>query len=162
MPTAARLVAALAIAAVAFFASEVFKPLMPEGTQLGLLSLINAGWGLVCGWLVLGSRVGQGYSSASGVGIGTSLVLFFGALIGWPVWEMLVKSTRPGAYAGAADAINGAFAVLWDYLVLVGTDNRFSFDVSGIPLFLPQVFVVLVIGGILAGWFAEWAQERAR
>jgi hypothetical protein len=55
MPKAARLVAALAFAALGYLAAEVFKNTMPERTVWGYFNPISAVIGLLCGWGIIGS-----------------------------------------------------------------------------------------------------------
>ncbi|MBY6047628.1 TrgA family protein [Vannielia litorea] len=161
MPTATKLMSALVFALLAFFASEVFKPLLPEGTKMGLLSFVNAGIGLLCGWMIMGRLAGRGKFAAAGGGVRTSLALAFWCLLFWSIWEMLRQSTRPGTYEGVVEAINGAFALMFDYALLILTDARMAFTLAEGSYFLPQVPVVLIVGGMLCGWFAEWTEERS-
>ncbi|WP_213545220.1 TrgA family protein [Vannielia litorea] len=161
MPTATKLMSALAFAVLAFFASEVFKPLLPEGTQTGMLSIVNAGIGFICGWMIMGRLAGRGVFAAAGGGVRTSLAMAFWCLLFWSVWDMLRESTRPGTYAGPMEAINGAFGLLFDNALLMLSDARLAFTLAEGTYFLPQVPLLLVIGGMLCGWFAEWTEERS-
>jgi hypothetical protein len=145
MPTAARLFAALGFAAMAFFASEVFKPLLPEGTQVGLLSIINTGIGLLAGWLVMGRLAGRGYRAAMGSGVRTAAVALFYVLIVWSLYEMLRRSLRK-LYDGPVDALKAMAELMADYVQLMVSD--------------PQVPIVLLGGGILAAFLSEWASKR--
>ena len=104
MPTAARLFAAVGFAIVAFFASEVYKPLLPEGTQVGMLSPLNSFVGFLSGWLVMGRLAGRGYYAAAGSGVRTiGVALFYVLLIG-ACYEMLIRSTRL-YYDGPTEAL---------------------------------------------------------
>ncbi|MBT0956619.1 TrgA family protein [Alphaproteobacteria bacterium KMM 3653] len=160
MPTAARLFGFLAFAALGFIASGVFIPLLPEGTQTTLLGPINAVIGGLCGWLVCGPNVGRGYYAAAGIGVRTALTLLFFALIGWATYEMIIDSMRPGAFGGPMEAINGAFALLFEYLTTIALDYRITLPVGEAEWPVPQVLIALIVGGIFGGWFAEWAAER--
>ncbi|SIN97197.1 TrgA family protein [Vannielia litorea] len=162
MPTATKLMSALAFAVLAFFASEVFKPLLPEGTKSGMLSFVNAGIGLVCGWLIMGRLAGRGKFAAGGAGVRTALATTFWCLVFWSIWEMLRLSTRPGTYAGPVEAVNGSFGLMFDNLILILTDPRIGFTLGEGTYFLPQVPLVLIVGGMLCGWFAEWTEERSQ
>ena len=161
MPTATKLMSALAFAVLAFFASEVFKPLLPEGTQVRMLSPIDAGIGFLCGWMIMGRLAGRGVFAAAGGGVRTALATAFWCLLFWAVWEMLGESTRPGADAGPVEAINGAFGFIFDYALLILQDARISFTLGEGTYFVPQVPLVLIVGGMLCGWFAEWTEERS-
>ncbi|MGB7322166.1 MAG: TrgA family protein, partial [Albidovulum sp.] len=89
MPTASKLFAAFAFALLAFFAAEVFKPHMPEGTQFGYFSFVSALIGLVAGWRVMGPEAGQGNWMAVNSGIKTSACTVGLALLIFSTYEML-------------------------------------------------------------------------
>ncbi|MEL6520061.1 MAG: TrgA family protein [Pseudomonadota bacterium] len=145
MPTASKLVAGLTFALVAMFASEVFKPLLPEGTQVGLLTPLNSFIGFLCGWIVMGKLVGRGYYSAAGAGVRTSCTVLFFALVLWSCYQMILLSTRL-RYDGPMDALTGMMGMIVEYFLLMGTD--------------PQGPIILIVGGILGGFLAEWISER--
>ncbi|MCO6382499.1 MAG: TrgA family protein [Vannielia sp.] len=161
MPTATKLMSGLVFAVLAFFVSEIFKPLLPEGTKLGMLSFVNAGIGFLCGWFIMGRLAGRGKFAAAGGGVRTALAMTFWCLLFWAIWEMLRQSTRVGTYAGPVEAINGAFGLVFDYGVLILTDARIGFTIAEGSYFLPQVPLLLIVGGMLCGWFAEWTEERS-
>lgn len=145
MPTAARLCAAIGFALMAFFASEIYKPLLPEGTQVGLLSLVNAGIGFLSGWLVMGRLAGKGYYTAAGSGLRTVFVILFYVLFTWSLVEMLIRSFRK-IYKGPMDALKAMTELAFDYAALLGQD--------------PQVAIVLIAGSVLAAFFSEWASRE--
>ena len=145
MPTAARLFAAIGFAMMVFFASEVFKPLMPEGTQMGMLTLVNTVIGWLTGWLIMGRLAGRGYYSAAGYGLRTAAVALFYILLAWSLYEMVRRSMRK-IYDGPMDALKAMTGLMAEYFQIMISD--------------PQVPILLVVGGILAAFFAEWASER--
>ena len=75
MPTAAKLVAAILLAALGFVAAGRYVQLMPEGAVAGHLGLICAGLGAVVGWLVLGRRAGRGIGAGTSAGLQAAVVL---------------------------------------------------------------------------------------
>lgn len=141
MPTAAKLFAALAFAAVGWAAAEAFKPLMPDLTQWGRFSMVCAALGLLCGWRVMGPRVGRGWAAAVASGLSTSAVLLAVALGLFSLREMLLRAIA-GRYDGPLEATVAVFAVMLEHVALMGDG-----------LFLG----VLVLGGILAGLVADAA-----
>ncbi|KGB81981.1 hypothetical protein JT55_10550 [Rhodovulum sp. NI22] len=145
MPTAARLVAALCFAAIAFLASDSYKPLLPTGTNTRLFSELNALLGAMIGWRVMGRLVGDGYQPAMASGLRTALTLMFYTLLVHSVYQMLKRSTRM-VYDGVMDAIVSAFDLAVKYGTLMVTS--------------PQVMAILLIGGVLAGLLAEWVSRR--
>lgn len=146
MPTAAKMTAAIAFLAVAFFAAELYKPGLPPETQWGNFSLICAGLGALCGWIISGSRAGRGMRPAAGTGLRTAATVAFWALVGFSIWEMLSRSVDR-RYRGVFEAIEGTFDIMLAY---------------GAALLRPEPVIVLVIGGVLAGLLVEWAGRQWR
>ncbi|MCB2094788.1 MAG: TrgA family protein [Rhodobacteraceae bacterium] len=146
MPTAAKLFAAFAFAVLAFFAAEIFKPYMEEGTQFGYFSVVSALIGLVCGWRIMGPDAGRGNWMAVGSGIKTAVCTVGLALIVFSIEEMLVLAFRP-AYDGPMEAVVGAVGLGVDFLL-----RMIEWD----------FLAVIVIGGALAGLLSEWAARRWR
>lgn len=147
MPTAAKLFAAFAFAAVAFFAAEVFKPHMPEGTQFGYFSFVSALIGLVCGWRIMGPEAGKGNWMAINSGLKTAVCAVLLALAVFSTYEMLNLAFKP-AYKGPMEAVVGIFDLAVEYF----TSVALAWD----------VLIVLLVGGALAGLMSEWAARRWR
>ena len=74
MPDAARLVAALGLALIAFIVSGQIMPLMPEGMDFGYFTWVNVGIGILTGWVVMGKRAGRGTTAAINNGLGHAAV----------------------------------------------------------------------------------------
>ena len=146
MPTAAKLVAAIAFGLVAFIAAHLFIPALPEGTQTRGFRELSAGVGVLCGWLVMGGLVGRGYYAALGSGVRTSMTILFFCLLGFSVREMLKRSMQQ-IYDGPMEAVVAIFDVMLYYGKMMGTPNM--------PL-------ALLIGGFAGGFAAEWAGRRWR
>lgn len=144
MPTAAKLIAALAFAIVGAVAAHLFLPTLPEGTPPGLLRQVAAGVGVVCGWVLMGPRVGKGMGDAIGSGILTSAVMLFWVMLIFGIVTMIKRSMRM-LYDGPMDAVLGVFELMYDY---------------GKLLAAPATPVALVVGGALAGMLAEAAARR--
>ena len=144
MPTAAKLFAALAFAVLAFFAAEILKPHMPEGTQFGNFSFYCALIGLVSGWRVMGPAAGRGWWEAVNAGVRTAAVMVAIALLIFSIYQMLVLAFRR-SYDGPMEAIVGIFGVGVGY---------------GMELLAWDVLAVLIVGGALAGMLSEWAARR--
>jgi hypothetical protein len=144
MPTAAKLLAALAFALVAFLAAEAFKPLMPEETVFGWFSQICAVFGALCGWMVMGSRAGRGWTTAMGVGLTTSAAVAVVSVFAFSGREMVFRSMNR-RYDGPMEAVVGTFDIALDY---------------GWRMADAQVLGILAGGGILAGLITEFAARR--
>ena len=146
MPTAAKLFAAVAFTLVAFFAAEVFKPHMGEGTQFGAFSIISALIGLVCGWRILGPAAGAGWGESINAGLRTAVATLILALVIFSIEGMLVLAFRR-SYDSPMEAVIGMISVAVDYARRLAT---------------PDVLLVLFGGGALSGALAEWAARRWR
>jgi hypothetical protein len=144
MPKAARLVAALAFAALGYLAAEVFKNTMPERTVWGYFNSISAVIGLLCGWGVMGGLVGRGYQAAIGFGLRTMVQAVLLVVIVFSIYEAVLRSTRM-RYDGPMEAVLGMFQFTLEYLNKMATQ--------------PMVGTLL-LGGILGGVAAEWANRR--
>ena len=146
MPTAAKLVAALAFAALGWLGAWAFKPLMPSETQWGYFQPICAALGLLVGWGFTGARAGRGYGAALGSGLTGATVLVVAALFVFSVREMLLRSMT-FRYGGPLEAVVAVFAIMLDHAALMGD-----------ALFLS----VLVAGGLVAGLMTEAASRLWR
>lgn len=146
MPTAAKLFAAIAFAAVGFLAAEAYKPLLSEGTQFGWFSEICAGIGALCGWRIMGQFAGQGALNAMGVGMRVALTIVFWAVLGFAIHEMILTSMKL-RYDGPMEAVLAVFDIMLEKALLL-VDAR--------------MIAVVLLGGILGGWLAEFAAKRWR
>lgn len=144
MPTAARLVAGIFFGLLAWFASELVIPLLPEGTNPGYFSQVNGVVGLLCGWVYMGNRVGEGYTSAIGVGLTTAALLTVATIFMHASIEMYHLSIKL-FYDGPVEAIVGIFELAIRYGLLVVN---------------PEVLSALIVGGCLGGWLCEWVGRR--
>lgn len=146
MPTAAKLVAALILAAVAWIAADQYAPLLPDGRPAGVLREVSAIIGIICGWMILGGFLmkPRGRIEAMGTGVRTSLTIAFLVLVIFSVWDMLYRSTQ-GRYDGPMEAFLDVFG---------------RAVVLGRPMFNPEVVSVLLLGGLFAGAMAHWAGSK--
>ncbi|SEL31461.1 TrgA family protein [Roseovarius nanhaiticus] len=144
LPTAARLVAALSLGALGWFASDLVRPLMPEGTAFGWFNYVNAVLGLLCGWIVIGSRAGRGMVDALANGLTGVLALIIWAFFLQSL-NLMLKQSMENRYDGPAEAIIGIFDNAVDYA-------QYLID--------PMLIGVLLIGGMLCGVLAEAASRR--
>ena len=146
MPTAAKMVAGIMMAAVAWFVSGMVKGLLPEGTPTGIMAELNAVIGFIMGWLIIGSRAGDGYKAAIGYGWTAVVASLFWILVLWGGYEMTINATRL-RYGGPMEAIADFFQINVDYLITMGTG---------------EVIATLLLGGAVAGMMGEWAGRRWR
>ena len=146
MPTVARLVAALLLALLAVAVSEMIKPLLPEGTNFGYFTWINAGLGVLCGWVTIGRRLGRGIGVAVGTGLTGMGTMVFWAIILQAGYEMLRVSLR-SRYRGPVEGLENMVRIAVEHVQLVLT---------------PHIAATLLAGGVVAGVAAELAHRRWR
>lgn len=146
MPDAARLVSALSLALIAFIVSGLIMPLMPEGKDFGYFTWINVALGLVCGWVVMGPRAGRGVTAAINNGItGVATLVFWGLFI-QGAYEMFRLAMR-NRYGGPFEALAAIFTIAMDF---------------GLILLVPSIIFTLLIGGVVAGFAADYAKRKWR
>jgi hypothetical protein len=146
MPNAARLVAALSLALIAFFVSWQVMTLMPEGTDFGWFTHVNIAIGLIVGWVVMGKRPGGGLTPAINNGLTGMAVMVFWGLFVQSTNEMVALAMRH-RYEGPLDAILGIFEIGMKYARV---------------LMVPNIIATLLIGGVLAGMACQYASKKWR
>ena len=134
MPTAARLVAAILFGALAYYVSELVRPIFADERPLPNLALINTGFGILLGWTTAGSRVGGGLRGAIGAGLTTSIALFFLCLFANSFAEMIRRSLRK-QYDTPIEAIIAVFELAIDF---------------GQRVLTPEIIGTSLLGGIAA------------
>lgn len=144
MPTGGKLVAALTFAALAYFISDLMKPLFPEGTQVGMFSEVNGLVGLIMGWLVMGKGAGKTYRQSLGYGMTTLVTTAFWCLVIWSGYEMLKRSIRL-YYDGPVEALQEMAALFLGYA-------RFAIE--------QQVLIPAIIGAVFVSWLTEYFARR--
>lgn len=144
MPTAARMAGAVVFGILAWFVSELVKPLMEEGTSFGLFSQYNAIIGILCGWVIMGPRASGGNKEAIGGGLTTSIALMFWGLVIYSIVEMITLSMRMH-YDGPVEAVVGIFQLAIEYGVMIAT---------------PEVIGTMIVGGMLGGMLCGWVARR--
>lgn len=144
MPTASKLAAALLFAVLGWITADLVKPLLEEGTPVGLFSPVAAGFGLLVGWVFVGRRIGSGQGGSVGIGLTGSVLLVFWVVLTFSGYEMTIRSMRL-SYDGPIEALQGMFEQAVEYLWMAA---------------VPNVIGALVIGGIVAGWLTGAVARR--
>ena len=144
MPTAGRLTAAFALAILgAIFAYQTL-PLFKEGAQPGYWYPLCILCGVWAGWVVMGKRMGRGYSAAIGNGLTGVFAQVFWIFFILAGLDMLQKSMRR-SYDGPIEAVIDVFQIGLDYAQ---------------DLFSVQLVGTLILGAILAAFFSEFYAKR--
>lgn len=144
MPTAGKLIGAICFGVLAYFVSDLVKPYLEEGTQAGLMSPLNALFGVLMGWRIMGRGAGQGYYPSSGYGITTVVATSFWALLLWSGTAMLNNATRM-RYDGPVEALQDMMSIAWDYMILAAK---------------PDVLGTALVGAVLCAWLTEFFAKR--
>lgn len=144
MPTASKLAAAVLFAALALLGAEIFRPLLPEGTQTGWLLPGSAAIGFICGWRISGRLAGKGYSAAMNTGVRTSVTVLFWATLAFSIYTMIYRSTKM-LYDDAGEAVLAVFDLMLGYGKLM---------VDG------QFIAVVLLGGLVCGALTEYVGRR--
>jgi hypothetical protein len=144
MPTAPKLIAALLFGALAFFVSDLVKPLLPEGTQFGLFSPVNSAIGALMGWRISGARAGVSMRASLGLGLTTAIITVFWCLFVWSGYLMVEASTRL-RYDGPMEALQDMGAMMVNYARTMATG---------------PVLGSLFVGSLFFGWLTEQVARR--
>lgn len=146
MPTAAKLMSAIALALVAFIASEQFKPQMPEGTDFGLFSYVNATLAAIVGWKLIGKRAGRGVMQGVNNGLTGMLAMVLVVLFVHSFWNMFENSQKL-RYDSVSEAIQSIFSMMTEH---------------GLLLIKPNILLTLLGGAVFSGLLAEATSRRWR
>ncbi|WP_425045532.1 TrgA family protein [Primorskyibacter sp. S87] len=146
MPDAARLVAAISLAIIAFIVSLQVMPLMPEGTDFGYFVPLNIAIGVVCGWVVMGRRAGKGITPAINNGLTGVAVMMFWGLFVQGAYKMFRQSMRH-LYNGPFEALSDIFRIGLEY---------------GMTIAVPNIIITLLVGALVAGLATEYAWRTWR
>lgn len=141
-PTAARLVAGLALAAVAWLTAHLYALALPEGQQAGLVRESCAGLGLVIGWRVLGGFLDQRRGRVEAMGTGLRAAL--SALILFALREVALRAID-GRYRDPMQAVLDVFSRILHL---------------GSGMLRADVMAALLLGGLLCGALAHMAAAR--
>ena len=148
MFTAARLVAGIAMAIVAYVASEQVMIVWPEDIYFGNFAYINAGIGALVGWRVMGKQV-RNYTSPSDIvsaGITTPIVMVALALFIYVGAEVLERSLAR-QYKGAVEALEAMIPLAFEYVTNIA---------------YLHIGAILLIGGLIGAVLTRIADGRWR
>lgn len=144
MPTAAKIVAAIFFMAFGYFAADLVKPLLPEGTPTPWLNEGVAAVGLLSGWRMSGRNAGSGYRASVGFGLTTVALIAFWAVFIFAAVKMLQLSLD-NRYRGPVQALQSMFGIAVGYFRLIATQ---------------EILLTMLFGGVIGGWLSEWISKR--
>ena len=144
MPTVAKLVAAAGFGAIGWIGSQMIRPLMPPNTDFGWFDVVNVVLGLLCGWIVTGSRLGRGYPEGISAGLTGLGALVFWALFVQSFNEMIERALER-RYTGPVEGLIALFEIGVEF---------------GVVLLNGTLIGVLVGGAMFVGLIAERMSHR--
>ena len=144
MPTAANAIAAICLALLGYFASELVKTLLPDILYWGRFSEFNAGLGFLVGWVVVGRRAGRGTKDAIANCLTGVAALIFWSLFFNAANEMFQLSLKR-RFDGPLEAFAAIFEIAIEYGETLGN---------------PMMIVTFIIGALVTGYLSEFAARR--
>lgn len=144
MFTAAKVVAAIAFAFVAWMASNLIRPYLPDGTQIAWFHEVSAAIGLVSGWIMSGARAGDGIRASIGYGLTSGVLIVFWGLFIFSGEEAFQRSLAR-RYEGPIEAIGDMISMMLDNAVRMA-----QWD----------VILWLVVGSIVGGIVTELTSRQ--
>ncbi|WP_375263895.1 TrgA family protein [Palleronia sp.] len=146
MPTFSKLVAALILAAGAWWSGSVIL----SGPDLPVVARrfaeANAALGLILGWVVVGTSAGRGVVAAVSAGVSGGVALLVSSCALWSFLGMLRRALRT-QYAGPVEGLVDAVRIMVEMAPFY---------------FVPGALLGALGGGALAGIAAELLAERRR
>ena len=139
MPTAAKLVASIYFAGLAFLAASLVVPYLPEGSDPGNMAYWATFFGFLAGYRWSGRRAGSGLRSGFGLGWTTVFLAVLWCLMAFAGKETYDRSVKL-RYEGVMDAIKGWIGLILEYMQFLAH---------------PDIIALLVIGGLFGGWLTE-------
>ena len=151
MLTMPKLIAGVVLALIALVVTGQIKTAMLAeygSYNFGLLVPVAVAIGFLCGWVIIGSRAnGQlGFSIAPSVGVSGVVAMVFWVLLLMTLNEML-RLAMARRYDGGTEALTA--------IVPIGTEY-------GRHLLHSNILLTLLVGGMFAGWLADWSARRWR
>lgn len=147
MPTAARIVAAVCIAFMAWVVSGLVKLRMPHEANFGYFVPLCVLIGIACGWTILGRRADRGrlgYANAVGVGLSAMAMTVF--------WVLLIVSGYQSFGVAVQRRFHDPMQVIYN-MYPIGQEHLMT-------LYDTDIIVWLVFGGVITGILAHMAGSK--
>lgn len=144
MPTGGRLVGAICFAALGAYLALLAIPFFEDGQVPSFWWPLCILAGVWSGWVVVGKRVGQGYSAAIGNGLTGTATLIFWIIFVISFVDMIEKSFRR-SYDDPLEAIVNVFELGIEHALRLGQMD---------------VIVAALVGGVIGGIVTEFFGRR--
>jgi hypothetical protein len=146
MPTAGRLLAAIGLAGVAWFATDIVIAIWPDDYNFGRFRYFCTALAFGIGWRVIGVRLGRGLLQGAGAGLTGMAALLFWIFLLLAFYEMIGRSLD-SRYTGPFEAIKGMFEIAYGWLLNI--------------LFLP-LGLFLAGGSMVVGFVSELVSKKVK
>lgn len=144
MPTAARLAAAIAFAALGAYIAYVTAPMFEDGSMPSFWWPLCIGAGVWAGWFMVGKWAGRGTSAAIGNGLTGVMAQVFWIMFIYCFMIMIQKSLRR-SYDGPVEAVVNVFEIIIE-------EAQFFYSLEFVGTLLAM--------GIAGGLFTEYFGKR--
>ena len=145
MPTAGRLAGAVIFGLFGWYLAGLTIPFFPEENAptywLPVVSLIS----LIVGWKVCGSRAGQGYNPAIGIGLTCGFAIAFCSIFAIAFNQMISNALANRYKDGTMEAVVDVFSQMIEFGLLFA-------DVT--------LIATVLIGGVVCAWATEFFGQR--
>lgn len=145
MPTAAKLISAILLGALGYFAADAIGAHLPEALRQGMLRPVGIAFGVIIGWRFLGPRAKVGLGNAVAIGLSAVLLQLVCAIFAFAFFDMIRRSLRKAYGGNPVEALEDMFQIAVEYLEYLA---------------FPDVVAVLVGGGALCGVIASVVARR--
>ena len=146
MPTAGRLAGAVFYAVLGAVLAFLLVPYFDEARAPKYWYPLVIIVGVLVGWIIVGSRSGQGTGAAMGTALTGSAALAFWVLLLLSGYDMIQVAMR-GRFGGPMEAVIGVFSIMLDYAKV---------------FYSPLNLLVWLGGGLVAGLLTDIFGSRYR
>lgn len=122
MPTFARLVGAILLAAVGGYAAYLAKAHLPEGLSADRFVPVSVAIGGLVGWLFTGRHLERGKGKSIAIGVGSVILLVLWVSFLFAVEEMVDRSMRNIYRGSPSEAVKDVFAIMLEHTELMQMD----------------------------------------
>ena len=145
MPTAGRLAGAVIFGLFGWYLAGLTIPFFPESNAPDYWLPVVSAISLIVGWRVCGSRAGQGYNPAIGIGLTCSAAITFCAIFVVAFNEMISNALRNRYNGGTMEAVIDVFNQMIEFAIMFA-------DVT--------LIATVLIGGVVCAWVTEFFGQR--
>lgn len=144
MPSAIRFMGMVCFGLLAALISEQVKFLLDGVANSAKFTPINAILGMICGWYFMTPKTGEKIHTMITAGMTTVAATIVWGLLLHSIAEMFRNTSRM-QYSDTSEAVIAVFDMMLKYATVMAVIN---------------VFLVVVIGGVLGGLLSGWAHRH--